>query len=304
MGKKAKVEIKTIDSLANLNLSENSPQNSSLRVDRTNNVIYGVKILGDTSKNCHPVSGLPYKYSEGALKGFAPLQEGSRVFLNHQDPSLASPRKYEDQLGDFRNVRTLLTSSPRGNFGDLHYNPKHPLIEQVLHDAEHDPHRLAMSHTAIGSGKVDGDWHLIEEAKSVASVDLVCVGATNVSLFESEHPLKDGEKCPTCGHVKGEKDEDDDMEKTNEGLKSRIEKLEGDIRLNECRKAREASVKAAGIEVSESLMEHLVTCSQSSADVIIESLRGTVSHAPLSRDPNYSHSQFKTCDEFVTALGS
>lgn len=281
-----------------LNLREESAQSpGSLRVDKANHVIRGVKLLGDTSKNVHPVSGKPYKYTDPALSGFAALQEGARVYINHRKKGDKNPREYGDQFGDFRDVKAQLNSAPRGTFGDLHYNPAHPLTEQILHDAEHAPHRLAMSHDALGAGRAGDKWHLVEEAKSVASVDLVCRGATNVSLYESAAPTIQPPVKPK------DTTKMDKLLEQNKALTERVAKLEGDIQKRDRCDTRAKALKAAGVTADAKLMEHLVSVNDEAAVVVIESLKAANAANPTSRDPNKPVEPFASNDDFNSRIG-
>ncbi len=109
------------------------------RVDRKNNVIRGVKLLGRVSLNKR--GGKPIRYSDRALKGFRPMQDGVRVNMNHPMDANGrlqptKPRGYEECFGEIRNVTTHIEGDDQrdGNYGDLHYKPKHPPAELVLDD--------------------------------------------------------------------------------------------------------------------------------------------------------------------------
>src|SRR5690606_38992070 len=102
---------------------------TAMRVDRANHVIRGVKIIGFESVNGR-------SYSKAALQQAIGLYEGIKVNVNHPPRGLESaPRSYADRLGVLRNVKL----EKDGLRGDLHYNPKHPLAEQLLWDAENAP---------------------------------------------------------------------------------------------------------------------------------------------------------------------
>lgn len=147
---------------------------SSPRVDRAANVIRGVKILGLKSKNGR-------EYSQSAVAAAAGLYEGSKVNVNHR----SDPRKgamLEDRFGSLHRVSL---ASDGGLIGDLHYNPKHPMAEQVLWDAENAPHRLGLSHNIEGKATSRGGKTIVEKITRVHSVDLVADPATTSGLYES-----------------------------------------------------------------------------------------------------------------------
>ncbi len=120
--------------MATLERTENVLQEFSdnrgvaLRVDRANGVIRGVKLLGTTSAKGRD-------YPVDVLRKAAAKYEGVKVNVDHVDPG--QRRSYRDRLGTIKNVLVR----QEGLFGDLHYNPKHALAEQLAWDAEHNPRR-------------------------------------------------------------------------------------------------------------------------------------------------------------------
>ena len=58
----------------------------------------------------------------------AALYEGAKVNVNHPKGSPLAARDYQDRLGSIRNVAVREAD---GLFGDLHFNPKHALAEQL-----------------------------------------------------------------------------------------------------------------------------------------------------------------------------
>lgn len=271
-----------------LAVSESASGWAEPKVDRAANVIRNVKLLGRFSKNVHPHSGKNYRYTDEALSGFARLQEGARVHVNHManpTDALDTPRGYQDQVGDVRNVRAKLDGPDAGTYGDLHYNPAHPLAEQIIYDAEHAPHRLALSHVATGAGRENGDYHDIVSAESVVGVDVVTHGGTNVSLFESD---------ASSAGLKAE----------NIKLAERVSKLERELAVARARESRKKMIADAGLEVSETLFEVLVDLEDKKAEAIIESMRnlsdvGTPSSRPRSEPP----ASIKSTDDFMKLLG-
>lgn len=158
---------------------------SNITVDRANGIIPGVKVLGYESRNGR-------RYTESAVKGAIDLYEGARVNVNHRKPN-SGDRPYEQRIGVLRNVRL---KAQEGLFGDLHYNPKHALAEQLAWDAENAPGNVGLSHDAEGKTRASGNGLLVEEITRVHSVDLVSDPATVRGLYESE--TMDGEQvAPT-----------------------------------------------------------------------------------------------------------
>ena len=150
----------------------------TLRVDRASGVIRGVKLLGLRSKNGR-------RYAENALAEAVGLYEGAKVNINHPKGHPLSPRDYQDRLGVIRGVAFR---PQHGLFGDLHFNPKHVLSEQLMWDAEHAPQNVGLSHNVLARTTRQGDETLVEAITKVQSIDLVADPATTRGLFEHERP--------------------------------------------------------------------------------------------------------------------
>ncbi len=73
-------------------------------------------------------------------------------------------------------------------FGDLHFNPKHALSEQLIWDAEHAPQNVGMSHNVLARTSRSGNDTVVEAITKVRSIDLVADPATTAGLFEQEGP--------------------------------------------------------------------------------------------------------------------
>ncbi len=146
-----------------------------IRVDRTNGVIRGVKILGVVSRNGRT-------YLPEALTEAIGLYEQAKVNVNHPKGSPAAVRDYRDRIGVIRNVAAR---PGEGLFGDFHFNPKHALAEQLVWDAEHAPENVGFSHNVQARTSRQGDRVVVEAITKVQSVDLVADPATTGGLFES-----------------------------------------------------------------------------------------------------------------------
>jgi hypothetical protein len=144
-------------------------------VDREQGVIRGAKILGLESRNGR-------SYLPEALAEAAGLYEGAKVNVNHAKGNPAAPRDYQDRLGVIRNV---VARPGAGLFGDLYFNPKHALAEQLIWDAEHSPENVGFSHNVLARISRRGDRTVVEAITKVQSVDLVADPATTRGLFES-----------------------------------------------------------------------------------------------------------------------
>ena len=157
---------------------------SGTRVDRTAGVIRGVKLIGFESRNNRI-------YPAKVLKEAVHLYEGAKVNIDHPERGPGQERKYSDRFGAIKNVRFV---EGQGLYGDFHFNPHHPMTEQVLWDAENNPEALGFSHNAtLRLGKPQGGKEVIESIIQIRSMDLVADPATTTSLFESQ----DMDEMPT-----------------------------------------------------------------------------------------------------------
>ncbi|GEM_PF-1523358 len=151
-----------------------SSRGMSPRVDRHNGRIFGVKVLGLESRNGRV-------YRPEAIAAAAPLYENVKVNVNHPKTRPHEARDYQDRLGCLRNVR----ATADGLFGDLYFNPHHPLADQLAWDAEHAPENVGLSHNVQARTRRYGDQVIVEAIESVTSVDLVADPATTRGLYES-----------------------------------------------------------------------------------------------------------------------
>ncbi|MGL4512308.1 MAG: hypothetical protein ACRCT8_04400 [Lacipirellulaceae bacterium] len=149
---------------------------ATLLGDPLEGVLRGVKLLGLRSRNGRV-------YRETALRGAMPLYEGAKVNVNHPAGDPLGPRDYRDRLGVVRNVRLV---AEEGLFGDLHYNPRHALAEQLAWDAEHASQNVGLSHNVVARTRSSAEGVIVEEITGVRSVDLVADPATTAGLFEHE----------------------------------------------------------------------------------------------------------------------
>jgi len=160
-----------------------SSRGIDVRVDRAAGIIRGVKLLGLASRNGR-------RYLPQALTAAAALYEGAKVNVNHPKGSPLAARDYQDRLGSIRNVR----SAADGLFGDLHFNPKHALAEQLAWDAEHAPENVGFSHNVSARTLRQDGQVVVEAIVKVQSVDLVADPATTAGLYESDgEPTRSGE---------------------------------------------------------------------------------------------------------------
>src|SRR5262245_53627832 len=149
------------------------------KVDRSRCLIEGVKVLGLSSGNGND-------YTVAVLEKALPLYESRKVNLDHPlRRAKGEDRKVSERWGKLQNARVAAD----GLYGDLLYNPHHPMTETLLWWAENMPDCIGLSQYGWGTGrkKPDGRWQ-VESIDSVTSVDLVADPATTKSLFEAQEP--------------------------------------------------------------------------------------------------------------------
>jgi hypothetical protein len=146
----------------------------ALRVDRAAGVLRGVKLIGLESLNGR-------RYRPEALSAAVTLYEGAKVNVNHPKEGPLAPRDYRDRLGVIRQVEFRVDD---GLFGNLHFNPKHALAEQLAWDAENNPRNVGFSHNVLARLTRDGEQTVVEAITHVQSVDLVADPAATQGLFE------------------------------------------------------------------------------------------------------------------------
>lgn len=164
-----------------------SSRGMSPRVDRRNGRIFGVKVLGLQSRNGRV-------YRPEAIAAAAPLYENVKVNVNHPKARPHEARDYQDRLGCLRNVR----ATADGLFGDLYFNPHHPLADQLAWDAEHAPENVGLSHNVQARTRRQGEQVIVEAIECVTSVDLVADPATTRGLYESAPALLPAMPMPTA----------------------------------------------------------------------------------------------------------
>ena len=218
----------------------------ALRVDREQGIIRGVKILGLRSRNGR-------RYRDAAVQEALPLYEGAKVNVNHPKGRQDEPRDYRDRLGA---IRTVEFRKEEGLFGDFHYNPKHPLAEQLVWDATNSPENVGFSHNVSAKVKREETAMLVEEITKVQSVDLVADPATTAGLFEAEEQAEEVETT-----------EEVTLESQLAESQQRVESLEKELaslREEADSQGRETAVRAL-------LQEHRLTGEQAS-ETFVETL--------------------------------
>lgn len=149
-----------------------------MRVDRAAAVIRGVKILGLESRNAR-------SYLPAAMAAAATLYEGIKVNVNHAKPRAGEPRDYQDRIGLLRGV-TMREGA--GLFGDLHYNPKHALAEQLLWDAEHASENVGLSHNVLARTSRRGEQLVVPRSSSARITSRCALPLVTMPIGASGRP--------------------------------------------------------------------------------------------------------------------
>lgn len=161
-------------------------QDATLKIDQDAGIIYGVKILGRYSKNCHGIQGVTEgtEYTAQCLRDALPLYEGATVYCNHDRAAGDGARNINDTFGTLRNVRVSEHADELR--GDLHYLKANPMAPRVVEDVLRGLGVFGLSHNAFPEkASVREAKYVIDKLESVRSVDLVDKPATNKNLAES-----------------------------------------------------------------------------------------------------------------------
>lgn len=155
------------------------------RVDRERGIIFGAKLVGKESPNCHdrPEVTRGTYYTPLAMQEELALipADGAKLNINHpKDRKVRVDREAEDRLGKAKDPFIFEDEL----YGDLHLLLSHPMAERLMEAAERMPDAFAISHNVRGDGPVeDGVW-VITHIGVLKSFDVVADGGTNKSLFE------------------------------------------------------------------------------------------------------------------------
>ncbi len=171
--------------LESVHMTDLSETGRKLKVDRTRNVIEGVKILGHRSQNQHGdqrVKGS--RYTPNALAKAAKLYEGMTVNANHPPRgNLDQERSVFDPFAKLRDCRV----ESDGVYGNLFYAPNHDVSKLVLDDVECELFNYGLSHNAVSCRDwIEDGCLVIDDLAKVRSVDLVTRPATVRNLMESQ----------------------------------------------------------------------------------------------------------------------
>lgn len=162
---------------------------SSLRIDEENGIIFGVKLGGRFSPNCHGIRGVTEgtEYKASAYKEALALYEGAKVFIKHsRGQSARDDRDPFEYMGVIRNARYDDASDcPRGDF---HYKKTHPRTPELLEDIKRGMGGFGFSHHIPPggyTGRVVNGKLIVEKINEIKSVDLVNDPATTRNLWEA-----------------------------------------------------------------------------------------------------------------------
>jgi hypothetical protein len=240
----------------------------TLRVDRAGGVLRGVKLIGMESLNGR-------RYRPEALSAAVSLYEGAKVNVNHPKDGPLAPRDYRDRLGVIRQVEFR---PGEGLFGNLHFNPKHALAEQLAWDAENNPRNVGFSHNVLARLSREGEQTLVEAITHVQSVDLVADPAATQGLFEEQRephvdePLRGSN--PSLGEAGPHSSSLGEVERPG----SAIERVQAELQES---LAREAALQRR-LKIRDSLDSHGIVASEGRS--IVETIGSAFYEALLTAD--------------------
>lgn len=141
------------------------------KVDPATGMLEGVKLLGWESKNKR-------KYPRAVIERFIDRYKDRASYYAHG----SGERHFDDLAGNIRNPRI----EADGLYGDVQVLMKDSRSAKLFEVAASMPHRIGMSHVAVGDGHRDSDGVLVVDTiDEVISIDIVTDPATTNGLFES-----------------------------------------------------------------------------------------------------------------------
>lgn len=163
--------------------SESKPE----RVDKEAGIIFGVKLLGQTSRNTHGVRGVDEtRYTDAALREAAALYEGLPVNYDHAPKNERGEVRRTSATGGI--VQGVQFKPGQGLIGNLKMLKAHerfgPLVEAAASPDMN--HLFACSHHAYGRSSVQGRTLVVDKIPDPRSVDIVTAGGTVRGLFEEQ----------------------------------------------------------------------------------------------------------------------
>lgn len=241
-------------------------------IDRENGIIKGVKLLGLRSKNRRNYD------TPGVRKNAGTVLEGAKIYIDHPATATA-PRSYKDKFAVVEGK--VEYRAGLGHFGNIRYNPKHPVAEQFVWDVLNSPKSFGMSiNASVQTGQADknGDV-LVESINAVRSIDIVTDPATADGLFESAQTEEDDmeldiktlrEKHPDLV-AQLVKESTDNVTEQAELAKAKKEAADLKARLDALESERAATALKAevtteitkifeGVEIEAALMTEIVEC--------------------------------------------
>lgn len=233
-------------------LEYTTSRGAPLTLDREKGVIRGVKILGLESSNGR-------QYPTATIKKAAALYESVKVNVNHPQGGQANaPRDYRDRLGALSSI----VAREDGLYGDLHFNPKHALAEQLMWDAEHAPANVGLSHNIEGTTRKRGAKVVVESIDRVVSVDLVADPATTRGLYESQTNPSDGDRDMDLAEL--------DLGKLRTARPDLVAAVLDESKHSEEAKTREAETKKLREELDQFKAREALATKKAAADKAIE----------------------------------
>ncbi len=141
------------------------------KVNPETGMLEGVKLLGWESKNKR-------RYPKAVIEKYIERYRDRASYYAHG----SGERHFDDLAGNIHNPRV----EPDGLYGDVKVLMKDSRSSKLFEVAQSMPHRIGMSHVAVGDGHYDDDGVLVVDTiDEVVSIDIVTDPATTNGLFES-----------------------------------------------------------------------------------------------------------------------
>lgn len=169
-------------------LSEHVSQPSSLRVDEEAGIIYGVRVLGRYSPNCHGQRGVTKgtEYTAQCHKASVSLYEGAQIYADHPATPGDKTRTIRDIAGVLRDPYVCQENGDTITRANLHYIRGKDVSNTLVEEAKRGLGAVGLSHNAVPSkSRIENGRLLIEGLAQVKSVDVVTKPATSRNLMES-----------------------------------------------------------------------------------------------------------------------
>jgi len=243
------------------------------RIDREKGVIRGVKLLGLRSKNKRSYD------TKGVRETAIKLLPGSPIYIDHPK-SATDSRSIRDRLGVVGKKVEYRVSE--GYFGDILFNPKNDVAEQLVWDVLNAPKSFGMSinssvnYADDGKPNKSGD-KVVESIQMMRSLDVVTRPGTTDGIFEQEeveeeimdlktlqekHPELVNELLAKNSKNATEQAELEAAKKESADLKIRLDAMEAEAASTKLKTSVSVEINKAfeGVEIEKEMLDVIIEC--------------------------------------------